>query len=128
MDDRTTMPPIDEQQVNFESAATAAPLPEAPEENPLEQVLRKPIDAHGEKLDVLHWREPTGGDIEFAGNPLVVDFVDNAPRISFNERKMGAMISHLAQVPPSSVKQLTAADWTAIAFKLIRFFSPGGLG
>jgi hypothetical protein len=86
--------------------------------------LSKPVEAHGESLSVLRWREPTGGDIERAGIPVTLDFFGDKPAIQFNEKKMSAMISVLCQVPPSSVKQLTAGDWQAIAWKLTRFFMP----
>ena len=92
-------------------------------EDLLSQVLTKPIQAHGEEVTVLRWREPTGGDIERAGNPISLEgFGQERPRLSFDEKKMAAMISQLASIPPSSVKMLAARDWNAIAFKVFRFF------
>ena len=104
-----------------------APAP-MPEESPFEHKLSKPIEAHGEEITILKWREPTAGDIERAGNPITMDFFGEKPTMAFNERKMSAMISTLAAVPPSSVSRLSASDWNAIAWKLVRFFMPTVVG
>ena len=98
------------------------------EESNFEHSLSKPVQAHGEELRYLKWREPTGADIERAGNPIIVDFFGEKPSLTFNEKKMSAMISQLCQIPPSSVRQLTAGDWYAIAWKLVRFFMPRTVG
>jgi tail assembly chaperone E/41/14-like protein len=95
------------------------------EESNLEHKLSQPIRAHGEEVHFLRWREPTAGDIERAGNPIIVDFFGEKPTLTFNEKKMSAMISELCRIPPSSVRQLTAGDWNVIAWKLVRFFMPG---
>jgi hypothetical protein len=108
---------------NFDELS-AAQQQQADERSSLEQVLTKPIQAHGEELHILRWREPTGADIERAGNPIIVDFFGEKPSLTFNEKKMSAMISALCQVPPSTVRQLTAGDWNSIAWKLVRFFMP----
>jgi hypothetical protein len=93
---------------------------------PLEHKLSKSIKAHGEPVETLTWREPTAGDIRQAGCPIILEFVpgSDGPRMTFNEQKMNALISILAAIPPSSVDQLSAGDWHAIAFKLSRFFMP----
>jgi hypothetical protein len=134
MDDRTRerlemndKPLTDDKPENadFEADPNAAP---AEEEQPtsFEQVLSKPIQAHGDHIDTLRWREPTGGDIERAGNPVYLDFSGPTPTITFNEKKMAAMMSVLCAIPPSSVRSLTAKDWNAVAWKLFRFFTPPG--
>ena len=119
------LPPPQDDAADFDSSGAAGDA-QFEESNPFEHVLSKPIQAHGEPLDVLRWREPTGGDIERAGNPVYLDFSGEKPSITFNEKKMAAMISLLAQVPPSTVRQLTAKDWNAVAWKLFRFFTPPG--
>src|SRR5262245_53044000 len=92
-------------------------------EDLLSHVLTRPIQAHGETITTLTWREPTGGDIERAGNPIALEGLGTGmPRLTFDERKMSAMISHLAAIPPTSVRALTARDWNAIAMKVFRFF------
>jgi hypothetical protein len=88
--------------------------------------LAVPIRAHGEDIEELRWREPTAGDIERAGNPIILEFREDEdyPRMRFDERKMSAMIGLLTSIPPSSVKLISAGDWQSIAFKLSRFFMP----
>ena len=98
----------------------------ATDEQSFDHILSKPIQAHGEELRELHWREPTGGDIEMAGNPVYLDFSGAAPSITFNEKKMANMMSRLCGVPPSSIRQLTAKDWNAVAWKMFKFFTPPG--
>jgi Phage tail assembly chaperone proteins, E, or 41 or 14 len=91
--------------------------------DPLSHPLTKAIQAHGEALTILKWREPTGNDIERAGNPIVMDSVSGGGmRVTFDEKKMSAMICQLAAVPPSAVRQMVARDWNAVAFKVFRFF------
>jgi Phage tail assembly chaperone proteins, E, or 41 or 14 len=112
---------------DFESTGEDTPPPELD----FEHTLAKPIQAHGEEIKVLRWREPTGGDIERAGNPVYLDVsavpTGGAATMTFNEKKMAGMISVLCQIPPSSVRQMTSKDWNAVAWKLFRFFTPPGL-
>ena len=117
--------PDDQADLSYELNQDQAAPPEEPEVE-LFHVLSKPIQAHGDEITVLRWREPTGGDIERAGNPVYLDFSGEKPSITFNEKKMAAMMSLLAQVPPSSIRMLSAKDWNAVAWKLFRFFTPPG--
>jgi hypothetical protein len=128
MDERTRDTLMNDQPADEAPDFESAPQPEAPLDEPvkLEHVLQKPIQAHGEELHVLRWREPTGGDIERAGNPVYLDFSGASPSITFNEKKMATMMSLLCAVPPSSIRQLTAKDWNAVAWALFRFFTPPG--
>jgi hypothetical protein len=134
-------PPRAEEAINFasgddtagmteEERARAAMTPEEREradamDDPLAHPLTKPIEAHGEMISILHWREPTGGDIEKAGNPISIELEPNSGRyrVSFDEKKMTAMMVHLAGVPPHTIRALRAGDWTAIATKIFRFFA-----
>ena len=104
---------------------------ETTEDNPkkngaaVTMTLRKPIQANGKEVLELSLREPTGGDIERAGNPVVLDiFSGENPKITFDEKKMTAMMSSLAAVPPSSIRQLHCKDWNSIAWQLVHFFTP----
>jgi hypothetical protein len=111
------------------SAAPAEPQINGAEFVPIvDHKLAVPIKAHGQDMHSITWREPTAGDIERAGNPIILEFREDEeyPRMRFDERKMNAMIGLLAGIPPSSVKQLSAGDWQSIAFKLSRFFMPRG--
>lgn len=94
---------------------------------PIIAQLRKPIQANGEEVSELKFREPTGGDIERAGNPVLLDVFsggDNTVKISFDEKKMTTMMALLATVPPSSIRQLHPKDWNTIAWQLVPFFTP----
>jgi hypothetical protein len=76
------------------------------------------IDAHGEKVKELVFREPTGADIVRHGNPIRLD-------LYMNEANMESQMVALAAVPPSTIRQLKARDWNTIAFELTaRFFVP----
>jgi hypothetical protein len=80
--------------------------------------LGYPIKAHGEEITELVFREPTGADIVRYGNPIRLNF-------SMDEAAMENQMVALAKVPPSTIKQLKAKDWTIIAFELAaRFFAP----
>jgi Phage tail assembly chaperone proteins, E, or 41 or 14 len=132
MDDKTRKIESEEQltkrvpheEVDYATSGETPSPEQLDQESNFQHTLDKPIDAHGEKVFELRWREPTGGDIETAGIPIKMDFFSEKPSITFDERKMSAMISVLCKVPPSSVKQLTAGDWQAVAWKLTRFFMP----
>lgn len=124
--EQQTDAPIDDEAADFEAGpeGSEAPVEETPIS--LEHTLTRPIMAHGDEIKVLHWREPTGGDIERAGNPVYLDFSGPSPTMTFNEKKMANMISVLCAIPPSAVRSMTAKDWNAVAWKLFRFFTPPG--
>jgi hypothetical protein len=87
--------------------------------------LRKPIMAHGDEISVLKFREPTAGDIEKCGNPVNIDFNSGStPKMSFDSKAMSAMMSSLAAVPPSTIKQMHPRDWNTAAWNLASFFMP----
>lgn len=92
-------------------------------DNSVKYKLPYKVQAHGEEVDTLTFREPTGSDIVSNGNPVRVgedsSWVMDSPSM---ERHMSA----LAAVPPSTIKQLKAKEWNGIAFMLFyRFFTPG---
>ncbi|MBR0864317.1 phage tail assembly protein [Bradyrhizobium diazoefficiens] len=97
----------------LEAVADEAPPPQI---KPLTFKLRKPVDAHGEKISEITFREPTGADIEAAGLPVNIDFAFDPPRIEFDARKMSAMMSVLAAVPPSTIRALAPKDWLSPSF------------
>ncbi len=110
-----------------EGASAPETQAEKPKKNgvALTMALRKPIQANGEEVNSLDFREPTGGDIERAGNPVVLDvFSGENPKITFDEKKMTAMMGLLATVPPSTIRQLHPKDWNSIAWQLVHFFTP----
>jgi hypothetical protein len=114
MDDRTSV------KTTARQAAQSAPPAEAPAMKSTEYVykLDHDIDAHGEKIRELRFREPTGKDIVSYGNPIRLD-------LSMNEGHMQNQMVALAAVPPSTIAQLSAREWNTIAFELTaRFFAP----
>src|SRR4249919_3541346 len=89
------------------------------------QPLRKAVIAHGEEVKELRFREPTAGDIERCGNPVNIDFVGgDTPKMTFDAKAMSAMMSQLASVPPSTIKQMHPRDWNSAAWSLASFFMP----
>ena len=119
--------PLDDEALDFDKSADAPDEPLEDAASRLEHRLTKPIQAHGDEVMMLRWREPTGGDIERVGSPVqLMPTGDGGMTIGMNERKMSAMISVLAGIPPSSVRMLTAKDWAAVAWKLFGFFTPPG--
>lgn len=93
---------------------------------PITVKLRKPIQGgDGHEVSELVLREPNGGDIERAGNPVLIDpFAGDTVKLSFESKSMTNMISRLAAVPTSSVRQLHPKDWNSIAWQLVPFFTP----
>lgn len=86
--------------------------------------LRKSIMAHGEEINELKLREPTAGDIDRIGNPVLIGIYEETPKVHFDNKVMTNMISHLANVPPSSVKLMHTKDWNNAAWALMGFFTP----
>src|SRR5262245_52509 len=95
----------------------------------LSVVLRKAVTANGEEVKELKFREPTAADIERAGIPIIIDpgVVDDQglPRFRFDTKVMTQMMSLLAAVPPSTIRQMHPNDWNNAAWVLVRFFMPG---
>jgi len=86
--------------------------------------LRKKVIANGEEVDELNFREPTGGDIERIGCPIVLSVFESQPKPVYDGALMTAMMAHLATVPPSTIRQLDPRDWQNGAMMLFHFFVP----
>jgi hypothetical protein len=86
--------------------------------------LRKSVIANGEDTMELIFREPTAGDIERCGNPVLLDMASDPPKISFDSKAMTQMMASLATVPPSTIRQLHPKDWNTCAWQLAGFFLP----
>ena len=100
-------------------------VPKEPEENPNTIVvkLQSAVQAHGDTIKELTFRRPTGGDLMTLSDwPIMIDY--NTGRISPNPPLMGQMMSVLAGVPPSTIKQISAQDWSTCAHRLMGFFVP----
>ena len=98
----------------------------APTKPGLTVPLTKDIEAHGEKISSLFFREPTGADIANVGFPLKFDFTTDPPGVDLHEQKMEAMMVRLAAIPPSSVRLLSTRDWATCAWRVAGFFMPNG--
>jgi Phage tail assembly chaperone proteins, E, or 41 or 14 len=86
--------------------------------------LSQPIEAHGEKVSELRFRNPTTRDILEVGNPVIFDPISDPPKITHDAIKMNVMLSRLAGVPPSSILHLDPRDWVACAWGISPFFVP----
>lgn len=105
-----------------ETAKDVAPVNGA---DVLRVMLTKPVMAHGDEIKELVFREPTGGDIALCGCPVTIHMLGQAePRVIYDSQAMEAMMSRLSAVPPSTIKNLAAADWMAGCYLLSRFFMP----
>lgn len=93
---------------------------------PVTVTLTKAVPSgDGTEVKELKFREPTGGDIERCGQPLLIDMLSGeTPKISFDTKAMSAMMAVLAAVPPSTIRHMNAADWNTAAWSLARFFMP----
>ena len=87
--------------------------------------LRKPVTANGDEVSELKFREPTGGDIERIGCPVIIDFLSSdVPKTTFDSKIMTQMMAHLAGVPPSAIKAMNPRDCNTGAWMLSPFFMP----
>ena len=84
--------------------------------------LLKPIQAHGETVTELTFREPTGADITRNGFPFKIgQNIDGAVKI-FDAGVITRLISDLAGIPPSSVGQMGVLDYTRAMGEVVDFF------
>ena len=86
--------------------------------------LRKKVIANGEDVDELNFREPTGGDIERIGCPIILSIFEMQPKPIPDGAIMTMMMAHLAGVPPSTIRQLHPVDWQNGMMMLFHFFVP----
>lgn len=85
----------------------------------------KPVIAHGDEVTELKFREPTAADIEACGSPIIFNLYadEGQPKTRVDPKVMFAMMSRLAIVPPSTIRQLSAREWEYAANVLMhRFF------
>lgn len=87
--------------------------------------LTKPVQSHGKEVAELTFREPSGADIlACGGNPVAFDPVTAAVDPGAHPQRMRLMLSRLAAVPPSTIDQMTAPDWTSASWLVAPFFMP----
>jgi hypothetical protein len=88
------------------------------------QELEKPIQAHGETVKTLTFREPTARDLLQIGNPVIFNMFATPPIVTHEMTTMTAMLSRLGNVPPSSIEQMTTRDLIDCSWGITRFFVP----
>lgn len=80
--------------------------------------LSKPIQAHGETIKKITFREPTGKDMQQINEwPVHANTLPNPAAMAY-------VMSLLAAVPPSSIGSMAGQDFTDCAFALRGFFLP----
>lgn len=80
--------------------------------DPLTIELKKPIKAHGQELTTLTLREPVPEDLMQIGSPiLIIPSATGDSGMEIRAKVIGAYISKLGGIPPSSVKDLHLADF-----------------
>lgn len=112
--------------MNDKAHDTATPAEEKVNaSSPMKIKLVKSVIANGDETDELTFREPTAGDIERTGNPVLLDLMSgDTPKVSFDAKAMTQMMALLAAVPPSTIRQMHPRDWNTAAWSLCRFFMP----
>lgn len=86
--------------------------------------LSKEVKFGDETIKTLEYRAPTGEDILRCGHPLKFNWSMDPPEITFDEKKMAAMMAALYRQPPSVISRLSPQDWTTAAVKIMVFFTP----
>lgn len=90
-------------------------------------ILEKPLpdpEREGGKIERLVLREPNGGDMIEAGNPVSWNPAHEEEPFRVDERKMGAMISRLSAQPPSIIGKMSTRDMIRASNILGSFFLP----
>jgi len=110
-----------------DEANDAKPAPKANGGGPWEGKLPLRKEVHngsGDKVSEIKFREPTAGDIERIGNPVLIELYSAKPKMHFDAQVMTAMLAHLANVPPSTIRMMDPKDWNNAAWMVANFFMP----
>lgn len=86
--------------------------------------LTSAIKAHGEDVTELNFREPRGKDIIDCGFPFRSVGVGSEVHRMTDAKCVGAYISVLSNIPPSSVDQLSASDFQEAMLIVLGFLAP----
>lgn len=84
--------------------------------------LKKPLRAHGQPVEEITLREPTAEDITVCGYPLTIGDGAATPVAG----AISKYIARLADLPPSSVKPMSADDYNACMGAVLSFFGNSG--
>lgn len=85
--------------------------------------LSKPIKAHGDEVTKLTLRELEPADILACGNPIVVLAEEGGFR--FDQKVMHRLMARVCGVPPSSLEQMSLADYMRLQNLVTGFFEAG---
>jgi Phage tail assembly chaperone proteins, E, or 41 or 14 len=87
-------------------------------------VLMRPIEAYGDTVKELTFREPIGKDIRLCGFPIKFSASEgDGPNFSMPDAQVvHALIARLANIPPSAVDTLCLADLVACQSVVMGFF------
>lgn len=89
-----------------------------------EVALKRPIKAHGDEVTTLVFREPAGDDIIACGYPLQMSG-DGQGTFTPLAGVIAKYIARLGNIPPSSVKSMSAPDFNACMMAILPFFGEG---
>lgn len=84
--------------------------------------LNHPITAHGETIFVLEFNEPTGKDVRELGYPYQMNQDES---IKLQAHIIAKYIVRLANVPLSTVDQMSPGDLNAAGWLVAGFFLQG---
>ncbi|GAB0645611.1 phage tail assembly protein [Leclercia adecarboxylata] len=84
-----------------------------------EMVLNHPVSAHGETISVLEFKEPTGKDVRELGYPYQMNQDES---IKLQAHIIAKYIVRLAEVPLSTVDQMTPGDLNTAGWLVAGFF------
>lgn len=86
--------------------------------------LKKPITAHGQPLQELELREPTGKEIIDIGFPFLMIVTEDteSQAMQIQTKTVAKYISVLGSIPPSSVNELCGADISELMGVVMSFF------
>jgi hypothetical protein len=101
--------------------------PETEEEAPeiaIEFPLSEPINAYGNKIEVLKLRKPTGVDLIEVGNPVNFYPYADPIKIEHDMPKVRSMLARLANIPSSSIDRIGPRDLVGLAWAISPFFIP----
>jgi hypothetical protein len=115
--------------------AVAKPVAAAPSagEEPAKKIrpkeitieLNTPVQAHGETLNKMTFRRPTGGDLITIGDTYPIHMNFQTGEVRPNPPAMAEMMTILAAVPMSTIKSMDSEDFATCAYALMGFFPPG---
>jgi Phage tail assembly chaperone proteins, E, or 41 or 14 len=102
-----------------EAATQSKRIDEYAKSFPIAIPLLTPVRAHGETIDSVSLQLPTGNDLWHTGDP----WSEGAGKPA-NFRVLVTLISRLAGIPESSVKQFAMPDLKTIEAALLPLFAP----